>query len=178
MPYQMRLHEVGVRHRRRLRHAVALYDGDAERVLDARLKFRRQRGSAEEADTERRQVARRDAGILRQPQAHRRDGEQDGDAVALHEVEKGVHLEPPHHHLRRAAADCAVHQHIHAVDVEQRQMREDDVVLAQRRLFVRAREELAGVGRQIGVREHDALGKPGRAGRVGEDGDVFHRIHV
>ena len=67
------------------------------------------------------------------------------------------------------AAQAGVHQHLHAVDVEERQHRDEGIVVVE---LQTAPSDLGDVGHEVAVREHHALRQPGRAGRVRQHDDV------
>ena len=77
-------------------------------------------------------------------------------------------VEPWHRDDRGAGAQAEVHQHLHAVDVEERQHRDEGVVLVR---FDRG-ECLLDVRDKVAVRQHDALRQSGRPRRVGQYDDV------
>ena len=79
-----------------------------------------------------------------------------------------LEIEPRHRDDRGAGPQAQVHEHLHAVDVEERQHRDEGVVLVQRDRG----ECLLDVRDEVAVREHDALRQAGRARRVRQHDDV------
>ena len=150
-----------------LRHSITLDDGEAHDVLDSLLHFGRERRGPEEADPQRRQIVVCHAWILGQAKSDRWNREQHGDPVSREKVQELIHVEPAHHDLGAARSYGAVHQNVHAVDVEQGQVRQQDVVGANDRGFVLTVQELLDVSDQVVVREHHTLGEARGAGRVG-----------
>ena len=78
--------------------------------------------------------------------------------------EELLEVEPRHRHDRGAGGQTHVHEHLHAVDVEERQHRDERLVLVEGDHRCRLRE----VGHQVAVGEHHALGQAGGARRVGQ----------
>ena len=62
---------------------------------------------------------------------HRRRDERAGDPVILVQLKELLEVEARHRHDGGAGREPAVHEHLHAVDVEERQHRDDRLVFAQ-----------------------------------------------
>ena len=77
--------------------------------------------------------------------------------MARHEAQKLVHVEPTHHHLSAASTYGAIHQDVHSVDVEQRQVCEQHIIGPNDRCLVLTVQELLDVGHEVEVSEHHAL---------------------
>ena len=78
-----------------------------------------------------------------------------------------LEVEPRHRDDRDPGTQAGVHEHLHAVDVEERQDGDERLVLAD----VRAGEHLRDIGHEVAVREHHALVHAGRARRVRQHHD-------
>ena len=85
---------------------------------------------------------------------------------ALDGLEHVVDDEARLQHHRSAAADAEVHHRGHGVDVEERQHAHDDVRTARVGQVDETGTYLKGVGHQVAMGEHGALGHTGRAARV------------
>ncbi len=109
-----------------------------------------------------------DERVLGQREDDRRDEVGLGDPVALDELEEAREVEARHGHDGRAGAQGLVHDHGHAVDVEERQGPDDRVALAD----VLDLADLAEVRDDVAVGEHHALRQARRAARVGQRDEV------
>ena len=94
--------------------------------------------------------------------------EPDRDAVALDRAEHVVGGRRDRHHHRPALEQQRKDVHTHAAGAKEWSERKRHVVAAQ----VGDREHVDRVPRHVGVRQHDALRRAGRAGRV------RHEAHV
>ncbi len=106
--------------------------------------------------------------MLRQRDDHRRGDERDRELMLLVQRQELFEVEPWHGDDRGAGAQAEVHQHLHPVDVEERQDGDEGVVLVQRD----GGERLLDVRDESAMGEHDALRQPGRARRIGQHDDV------
>ena len=174
----MRLHEVGVSHRGGFGHPIPLDYRRRQRFLNPQLHILRKRGRAEESHSERGQVGVPHRRILCESQPDRRHREQHCNSMSRHETQEFVHVETSHHYLRRARSYRAVHQHVHSVDMKQRQVRQDDVVLRQRGFLSLSRHELSDVRGEVVVGKHHPLGQSGSPGRVGKRRQVALRVYL
>ena len=157
----------GVADGRQLGHAVAL----GHRAPDpCRRRFGQlspEGGRAGEDLANAGQVVLVDDGMLGEGQHNGGHQEQSCDAQGLGQLQHLDHVESGHRHDRGALGQPEVHQYGHAVDVEERQHREDDLVLA----HVDGAFGLDEVGHKVAVGEHHPLGKAGGARRVGQRHD-------
>ena len=115
-----------------------------------------------------------DHGVLRESQHDRRDGEEAGDLVLLNQAETLLEIKARDRHDRRSLAQEEVHQHLHAVNVEERQHCEDDLTV----LDIQGVLALDEVRDQVLVRQHDALGESGRSRRVRQNHDLLVEVDI
>ena len=92
----------------------------------------RQRRGAGERACARAQVVLVDERLLGERQHDRRDDIGERDPVVLHDLQELLQVEARHRHDRRAEVQAEVHDHDHAVDVEEGQDTEHDVVVRRR----------------------------------------------
>ena len=155
-----------------LGHAVALHDLAADAGAGLGGGLRRQRRCAREHVAQRAEVELRDHRVLGQRHDDRRRDVAVGDPVLLMRAQKDLEVEARHGHQRGARRQAAVHHHLHAVDVEERQHRHHDVLLA----HTDGRVHLQHVGDQVGVRQHHALRQARRARRIRECRHIAGRV--
>ena len=94
--------------------------------------------------------------------------------MRLQQPEERLQLESRHRHQGRPLPQGEVHHHLHPIDMEEREHRDDAICAAD---AVRGRR-LNQVGDEIAVRQHHALGESRGAARVWQYGDVPGRIDV
>jgi hypothetical protein len=148
--------------RAHLGHAVGLHDRAADTGRGLLGELGAQRRGARQDQLERRQVVVVDDRLLGQRQDHRRHRVEVREAVVLDEAEGADEVEPGHGDHRAAVGEQAVHQDLHAVDVEERQDGQPAVAL----LVGEDAVALGQVGDHVAMREHHALREPGGARRV------------
>ena len=112
--------------------------------------------------------------MLGQREHDRRSQEEARDPVLLHRLQEGLQLEARHAHDGGAAVEALVHDHVHPVDVEEGQDRQDLLVLVD----VLDDLGLDQVGDQVAVRQHHALGEAGGAAGVGQRDQVLGRVDI
>jgi hypothetical protein len=120
-PVLLALHRHRVRDRAGLGQAVALDDLAAEPRAARVRELGAERSGARVDSPQARQVAIADRGRLREREDDRRDEVRLGHLVALHQLEEPVEVEARHRHDDRPGPQRLVHDHRHAVDVEERQ---------------------------------------------------------
>ena len=133
-----------------------------------------QRCGTGEDDADRRRVVVVDDRVLGQRHRDRRRDVQIRGAVLRDDPQEFGQVELGHGDDRRLPVQGAVHQHVHAVDVEERQDGQDLVVPG----HADHRPALGDVRDQVPVRQHHALGPPGGAGGIGEHGEMRCRVEV
>ena len=112
--------------------------------------------------------------VFRESKHDRRDSKQPRDLVLLNQAETLLEIEARDRHDRRSPAEEEVHQHLHAVDVEERQHCEDDLTV----LDIQGVLALDEVRHQVLVRQHDALGESGRSRRVRQNHDLLVEVDI
>ncbi len=115
-----------------------------------------------------------DHGVLRESKHDRRDSKQPGDLVLLNQAETLLEIEARDRHDGRSLAEEEVHQHLHAVNVEERQHCENDLTV----LDIQGVLALDEVRHQVLVRQHDALGESGRSRRVRQNHDLLVEVDI
>ena len=73
------------------------------------------------------------------------------------QLEELLHIKTAHHHLRGPCIEGALHQDHHAVDVEERQVYQKDVMLEKLRYLPWLVGALSYVHVEVRVGQHDAL---------------------
>ncbi len=115
--------------------------------------------------------------MLRQRDDHRRRDERARELVLLVQRQELLEIESRHRHDPDAGPQARVHEHLHAVDVKEREHRDEAVVLLKRNHG----KGLLGVRDEVAVREHHALRQTRRARGVGQHDDVVevdgHLVH-
>jgi hypothetical protein len=156
----VRLADVG--DRRQLGHAVALEHRAPDPAGRLFGQVAAERGGARHDPPQAGEVVLLDERVLGQAEDHRRHGEEPADPEVLDEPERLGEVEAGHGHHGAALGQEAVHEDLHAVDVEEREGGEAELAL----LEAHHRLGLHEVGHQVAVREHHALRQPGRPRRV------------
>ena len=143
-----------------LGHAVALTNDAAEARRAALRQVLAERRRAREDQPHAAQVV-----LVRHHPADRHP-------VALHRLEETLEIEPRQRDDRAPPVQASAHDHDQTVDVIEGQHRDRDVVFADE-IDV---DHLRQVGHQVAVGEHDPLGQPGGAARVGQSYQVLARV--
>ncbi len=165
---------VAVRRRRGLGQAVALDQAAAGELLEGLGHFRRQLHRTRHADADRPEVVRGRAGVVQERLVDRRDPREHRRLLALDRLEHLRDVEARDQDQRAAEQQRAVQADGQPVGVEQRQHRQRD--LAARGRAGVPEPVHVGVGDQVRVRQHGALGRPGGAARVLQQRQVVHRV--
>lgn len=121
------------------------------------------------------QMPGRDLRMRDQKEQQRRHDEQDRRPVLLEAGNVVLGRELGHGDEMRAHVGQIIEDRVEAVDVEEGQNREGDLVeaVARRYALAQARvRQLQDVGHEVAVGQHDALGDARGARAVGQDGDV------
>jgi hypothetical protein len=155
--------------RGRLGEAVALDDVDAAVVPDLEQRLRHRR-APDDGAAQRREVGRREHGLLRQEQVVRRHAHHRRHALLLDQGEAAARVEGPLEHDTSTLPPPEQRLHVPAAAVELRQDLQDDVVAGDAGGEVEAQVRPEAVA----VREQRALGSARRPGRV----DQHERIVV
>ena len=112
--------------------------------------------------------------VFRESKHDRRDSKQPRDLVLLNQGETLLEIEARDRHDRRSLAEEEIHQHLHAVDVEEGQHADEGVGAVEAHVLL---SDLQQVGHDVPVRELDALGHAGGARGV-RHGDDLVGAHV
>ena len=160
-------HEVGAG--RELGHPVGLADLGVQPPGGDLGQLGVQRCGGAQDEGQRGEVAALERRVLRHREDDGRGDVGPRDPVLLEHVDELRQVEPRQDDDRGALPQRDVHQHGHAVDVEEREDGDDPVLGAHRVQGV----DLPQVHADARVGEHHALGQAGRAGRVGQHGDVL-----
>ena len=163
-----------VGHRAELGHAEALDNLTVDALGALVLQLDGERRSTGENLLDRREVVLIDDWRLCESEHHRWHGEEAGDLVLGHEFEGLLHVETGHGEHGDTVGEHAVHQDLHAVDVEERQSGKADLVVGVDEHVL----HLRNVRHQVVVGEHHAFGKTRRARRVRQRHYVIAHIDL
>ena len=161
-----------VRDRAHLGHAVALADVAVQPVGDGLAERRVERGRTGEDGVHAREVVLIDERMLGQRDGNGRCDEDVRRLLLGDDPQELDEIELRHRDEARAAIERSVEQDRHAVDVEERQDRENLVV----GLDAHPRNDLADVGYEVPMGEHDPLGSAGGARGVRQHRELGGRI--
>ena len=156
--------------RRGLRQPVTDDGLDPERLLEAANQRGGRGRAADDQLLEAREVVLGSVGVVQDGVEDRGHGQDPGDAMLLDRGHEGGRLEPAEHHVP-AADHRQEMRRSPAVDVEQRNDVEDDVVLREAEPNLR----IEGMQMQLPMRHRDTFGKARGAARVEQLG---HRVLV
>ncbi len=146
-----------------LGHAVPLGDDAVEPARHRRRQRAVEGSGAGEDHLHRREIVLVDDRMLGQCDGDRGRDEHPGRAVLRDDAEELGQIELRHRDESGALAEREVQQHGHPVDVEEGEHGEEPIA----RRDTENGPALRHVGHEVPMREHHALGSPGRAGGVG-----------
>ena len=163
---------IGVGHRARLGESVPLNEPASQTPGTCGLEVGLERCRAGHHRPQARQIVAVHGRMLGEREHERWHHERPGDAILLHGGEERLQLEPGHGDEGRATPQRQVQHHLHPVDVEERQDRDDAILL---RHMVH-RGCLEQVGHEIAMRQHHALGESRGAARVRQYREIPRRV--
>ena len=116
-------------------------------------KFSRQRSSTRKDHLDRTEVVLVNEGVFGQPKNDRRYGEEPRDLSFLRDRECLFQIEARHGDDRDTICQQAVHEHLHAIDMEERQSCQSNVAFFEKQHMF----HLCDVCREVAMCEHDTL---------------------
>ena len=162
------------RDRRGFGEAVALDEDDARIAFEISLQLDGKRRAAGNAGAQRFEIIRPEFGVVADRIEQRRHARHYGRPCGADQLHHHFHVEARHQDHLRGIGDGPVHDRRHGKNMEERQHRHDPLgALAEIGLISIG---LLHIDRQVGVGEHRAFRRAGRAAGILQHGNVIVRI--